>query len=58
MGIRGSQYSGYHFGGPNNKDYSILGVYIGVPLFGETTIFRRDCERYDLTMKNPSAMSE
>ena len=25
-------------GGPYNKDYSILGVYIGVPLFGETTI--------------------
>ena len=24
--------------GPNNKDYSIWGVYIRVPLFRETTI--------------------
>ena len=24
-------------GGPNNKEYSIFGVYIGVPLFRETT---------------------
>ena len=28
---------GTHFRGPNNKDYSILGVYIGVPLFWEAT---------------------
>ena len=27
------------FWGPHNKDYSILGVYIGVPLFWETTIY-------------------
>ena len=33
-----SQNKGYPFGGPNNKDYCILGVYIGVPLFWETTI--------------------
>ena len=26
------------FRGPYNKDYSIFGVYIGVPLFWETTI--------------------
>ena len=31
-------------GGPYNKDCSILGVYIGVPLFWETTVlFRRPC---------------
>ena len=25
-------------GGPNHKDYSIYGVYIGVPLFRETHV--------------------
>ena len=33
MGV--SQNWGYHFGGPNNKDYNIFGLYIGVPLFWE-----------------------
>ena len=33
-----SQNYGYLFGGPNNKDCSILGVYIGVPLFWGTTM--------------------
>ena len=28
---------GTFLGGPNSKDYSILGVYIRVPLFWETT---------------------
>ena len=28
------------FGVPYNKDYIIFGVYIGVPLFWETTIFK------------------
>ena len=32
------------FGGPHNKDYSILGVYIGVPLFWGTT---KSCLRAD-----------
>ena len=32
-----SQNYGYLLGGPHNKDYRIL-VYIGVPLFWETTI--------------------
>ena len=27
-------------GGPYTKDYGILGVYIGVPLFWETTSYR------------------
>ena len=37
--IRGSpKIRGYLFRGPNNKDYGILGVYIEVPLFWETTI--------------------
>ena len=35
MGV--SQNKGYHFGGPNNKDYSILGSILGFPYFGETT---------------------
>ena len=26
-----SQNEGYHFGGPNNKDYSILGSILGSP---------------------------
>ena len=30
-----SQHWGYHFGGPNKKDCSIWGVYIGVPLLGK-----------------------
>ena len=29
---------GYLFGGPHNKGLSYIGVYIGVPLFRETTI--------------------
>ena len=29
MGI--SQNSGYHFGGPYNKDYSVLGSILGSP---------------------------
>ena len=36
MGV--SQNYGYLFGGPNNKDYSILGSILGFPLFWETTI--------------------
>ena len=35
MGV--SQNYGYRFGDLNNKDYKILGVYTGVPLFRETT---------------------
>ena len=31
----GSQNSGYHFGGPNNKDYSIMGSILGSPYFGK-----------------------
>ena len=34
-----SQNLGYPLGGAHNKDYRILGVYIGVPLFWETTIY-------------------
>ena len=26
---------GYHFGGPHNKDYSILGSILGLPYFGK-----------------------
>ena len=33
-----SQNQGYFFGGSYSKDYGISGVYIGVFLFGETTI--------------------
>ena len=32
---------GYLLRGPHNKDYSSLGVYIGVPLFWETTTWLR-----------------
>ena len=28
----------YYYGGPNNKDYSILGSILGSPLFRETAI--------------------
>ena len=28
------------FGGPNNKDYSILGSILEFPLFWDTTIYR------------------
>ena len=31
----GSQNYGYLFGGPQNKDYSILGSTSGSPYFGE-----------------------
>ena len=30
-----SQIYGYHFGGPINKDYSILGSIMGSPYFGK-----------------------
>ena len=30
-----SQNYGYHFGGPNNEDYSILGSILGSPYFGK-----------------------
>ena len=33
MGV--SQNYGYHFGGPNNKDYSILGSILESPYFGK-----------------------
>ena len=33
MGV--SQNQGYHFRGPNNKDYSILGSILGSPYFGK-----------------------
>ena len=33
--MRVSQNQGYHFGGPNNKDYNILGSILGSPNFGE-----------------------
>ena len=33
MGV--SQNYGYLFGGPNNKDYSILGSKLGSPYFGK-----------------------
>ena len=46
MGV--SRNEEYHFGGPLNKDYSI-GVYIGVPLFSETTawLVRFGDERFE-----------
>ena len=33
MGV--SQNWGYHFRGPNKKDYSIFGSILGSPYFGE-----------------------
>ena len=33
MGV--SQNWGYHFGGPHNKDYSIIGYTLGPPDFGK-----------------------
>ena len=30
-----SQNEGYHFGGPYNKDYGILGSILGSPYFGK-----------------------
>ena len=35
IGIRASQNQGYHFRGPNNKDYRILGSILGSPYFGK-----------------------
>ena len=32
--MRLSQNYGYHFGGPNNNDYSILGSVLGFPYLG------------------------
>ena len=32
MGV--SQNLGYHFGGPNNQDYSIWGSILGPPILG------------------------
>ena len=33
-----SQNSGYLFGGPHNKDYSILGSILGSPYFGKLPV--------------------
>ena len=33
MGV--SQHRGYHFGGPHNKDYIILGSILGSPYLGK-----------------------
>ena len=38
MGV--SQNYLYPFGGPHNKDYSVWGSILGVPLFWETTMLR------------------
>ena len=35
----GVDTEGYHFGGLNNKDYSILGSILGYPLFWASTIY-------------------
>ena len=37
MGV--SQNSGYFFGGPHSKDYSILGSILGSPYFGKQPYF-------------------
>ena len=34
----------YHFGGPNNKDYSILGSILGSPNFGKLPHEPTNCE--------------
>ena len=41
IGIRVSKNYGYHFGGPHNKDYSILGSILGSPYFGKLPIVCR-----------------
>ena len=57
MGFSPNQ--GYLFGGPYNKDSTILGVYIGVPLFWETTISCRTLSRdLLLQLRGMSGMSE
>ena len=46
MGV--SQNQGYHFGGPNNKDYNILGSILGSLYLGNYHIKRFDlnfCQR-------------
>ena len=35
LAFGGFQSLGYHFGGPYNKDYSILGSILGSPYFGK-----------------------
>ena len=35
MGFRVSKNSGYHFGGPYNKDYTIWGSILGYSNIGE-----------------------
>ena len=42
IGIRVSQNYGYHFGGPHNKDHSILGSILGCPYLGKVP-FRACC---------------
>ena len=36
---------GYHFWGPNNKDYNILGSILGSPYFGKLPNHAVNCER-------------
>ena len=38
-GLGVSQKLGYRFGGPQNNENSILGVYTGVSRFWETTMY-------------------
>ena len=42
-----SSSSGYHYGGPNNKDYGILGSILGSPYFGKLPIMPNPQIRID-----------
>ena len=56
-----SQNQGYHLGGPQNEDYSILGYVLGPTILGNGHVFCDVCvcsaqglDSYDYTQYNSS----
>ena len=50
MGV--SQNLGYHFGGPHNKDYSILESMLGSPYVGKIPYTSLQNDRDDLGLRH------
>ena len=56
----GSQNQGYHFGGPSNKDYNILGSILGSPYVGKlpNIITLKQCRCDSASRANENDTSE
>ena len=51
QGLGFHEIGGVPFGGPYNKYYSILGAYVGVPLWGSEN---KDCSIWGSTRGDPA----